>query len=371
MKRVRAAIDEPSTRSSSSGSTAFSARRLRAEAGIARERRAERQPVSPRRKPAECRFHLGMAATLKPVGEDNDRRAARESGEARHCQEGRQRGADARAAVPIFHKFSDAGERGVAVAQAERRREAREARAERENLGPVGGVHHGVGELQIIGSVQLHRAGNVDEHEQPSLHQRAAAQARRRHVTVSADDGAQRAAKIQLAARERTHIAERATGRQCRGQLAAEGGETVLVSCKRAGREPFGRRSECAALLRQVLDGQLLARVAVVLHARCLVGFTLRDGYDIAPEIGAEERLEIRAAVRRRSEQGKRRLADVVHRSRAEKGDALHEGDGLFRRDRETGGAQHAGKTEEICGGGRKGTHASAFSMMGSNSAAR
>ena len=68
-------------------------------------------------------------------------------------EEGEQRRADARAAVPVVDQLGGARKRRVAVADSQRARDAGEPRAEREDLGAVGRLHDRMGELADSRSV--------------------------------------------------------------------------------------------------------------------------------------------------------------------------------------------------------------------------
>ena len=77
----------------------------------------------------------------------HDRRAARKGREARHGEEGEQRRPDAGAAVPVVDQCRRAGQRLVAVADAQRRvmRVSRVPKV--KTLGPVGALHGGMRQL--------------------------------------------------------------------------------------------------------------------------------------------------------------------------------------------------------------------------------
>ena len=100
--------------------------------------------------------HLRRIAALEPVGQHQHQRAAGIAGEARHCEEGGQRIADPRAAVPVGDEVRRDGKRLFAILQPQRTGQPRQPRAEREHLDAGCCVDQRMGKAQMRVGARLH-----------------------------------------------------------------------------------------------------------------------------------------------------------------------------------------------------------------------
>ena len=290
MKSVRPVTDEPSTRSSSMAGRRASAAVSRPEARIGGQRRAERQPEGARLQPADRRLHLGMVAALQPVRQDHDRRAARESGEARHREKGEQRRADARAAVPIVDRLRDARERAVAVARCAAARVMRVRRVPSVKTSAR--------------SARLH-----DRMRELADSRRCAASSSRKcrsGAAACADTCGRRRSRSDRGTSPSARRSRAASGadRACRASARGRCGRSGASGARPEGsarkpRQVSRRRAETAAAASVSVDDAssppvalfanrqfARSRAAVVLDLRFLVVFAVRSRYGVAPEAG-------------------------------------------------------------------------------------
>ena len=205
---------------------------------------------APSRSPSSC----GIAA-LPAVGGDHDDGAARQRAAAPDVVEGLQVLADPGAPGPVGH-----GARGVArardrVAADEVRRQARQARAERERLDVTARAHGGLQEHDHRARVRLHRARDVDEEDEPARHDLgrppgALDRMRRRCASPGAACGGGRAcvrrARPGCGASGGAATARRDRARRARERAAARRARSARSRARAAARRPT-RRPRSAA----------------------------------------------------------------------------------------------------------------------------
>ena len=217
--------------------------------------------------------------------------------EARHREEGEQRRADARAAVPVVDRCGGAGQRLVAVADAQCRGDAGQPRAEGEDLGAV----------RRLARRHARASGSPPCAASSSRRCRSAAAAcagtvwRRRSsgvrdVAVGADDVAQRAAQVELARASgcaRCGTSGAAAGRRqaCGERRSAVVVVALEIAAARAVR--VGGRQFAAFLVLLGLRSRSSRAPPSSLMRVSSSSVAFDHGGRIAPEIGAEQRLEL------------------------------------------------------------------------------
>ena len=199
--------------------------------------------------------------------------------------------------VPPSQSSTSAAARASAASRSrtlQRARDAGQPRAEREHLDAIGGLHGGMGELQIVAGVQLHRAGNVDQDQQPALTRSgggaAAARARRRRrARSSAASGADRACRANWCGRERK---ERRCGKALGSARRKSANAWRSVSNDADAKPLDGGSGFAALLLPEFRLFALLLDAVVVLDLGVLVAFAIHGDGRLAIEEAAEQRLE-------------------------------------------------------------------------------
>jgi hypothetical protein len=157
-------------------------------------------------EPAQaCRLlreQLGIA-DLEPVRADDDDSAAGEAGMAVVVEEQLERLADARARIPVVGFACRAAQRLVGIGGGERSRQARQPRAEAEDLDAAVPARQGVREQDEHARVVAHRARDVEQEDDPPRTGPAAAPGAVNRLAAGAERAAQRPAQVGRAATRR------------------------------------------------------------------------------------------------------------------------------------------------------------------------
>ena len=119
-----------------------------------------------RRRRISCAEPLGLAGVVA-VGDDHHGGARIDHAPRVPAIEGGEALADAGAAADALRHQREPVDRARHVAVAQRRRDMREPRVEHEGLGLAEGIDHAVQEAHEERGVEAHRAGGVEQHDQP------------------------------------------------------------------------------------------------------------------------------------------------------------------------------------------------------------
>ncbi len=201
---------------------------LRHEAGADRERRQPAQAPSPLRELGDRVAQGREIATLQPVGQDDDRGAARVAAEARHGEKGLQRVTDAGAAVPIAHQMRGGCERLLAALEPQRARQARQPRAKGEDFDIRRRLYQRMREPEIVLRARFHRARDVDQQQHFARPRAALQPPEPHHLAVVAYGFAQGSSEVRPRSAPRAHAAMAAPARQARRGFAREPAQRVV-----------------------------------------------------------------------------------------------------------------------------------------------
>ena len=331
-------------------------RGLGAECGVGRE---GREPAHPPRQPGQAcdgGGHRVGSAALEPVREHHHDRSARKTGKAGHCEKGAERIADAGAAVPVGHQAGRPGERRLGVAQPERPGDPGEPGAEGEALHALGRPMERVREPQRGLGVLLHRAGDVDEQQDPALPARAPAPRKHRRIAALSHRGAQRARQVDGLAPTRPPAAQAPAARQALRRLAGESAQALDagVGLESPAAEHLRRGGGLAGFarfggVRRLVDG---ATVVVYPHLGLVLALARNRG-ELAVEPGAEQGVELPAPLARRTQGRHRGTVHVVDATRPQQLHRLEERHRLIGRGHESEAAEERREARQMAGGCR------------------
>ena len=235
-----------------------------------------------------------------PSRQHDDDGAARGAALAPAVEELLEQLAEPGAAAGVGQRGGDRGHRGVGLAQRQLAGEPGQPGAEREHLGGGAAAGGGVGEAQQRVGVDVHAAADVDEQHDPARADGGAPVAQPGGLAAGAQDGAQRAAGVDRAARGRRRRRETrgSPGSDEPGQQPAQLGALVRGEpadvalaqlLEAAGGGDVGGRAALA-----LVDHALAARLGDGLHLAQLHPLLPGDLPGPVAEPGLEDPVEAR-----------------------------------------------------------------------------
>ena len=281
-----------------------------------------------------------------------------------------KRVADPRAAVPIGDEQRRGAESLFAVAQAKRPGDARQARSDGEDLDRVGGADQRMRQGEVRLRALLHRAGNVDQHDDAALPKPPPALAQSDELAGMAHGVAKHAPRIGAGPAARRAPAIAAPPRHARRQRTGKPPQclALVTGRKTARRKSLGRGRLGAGFTRLVAEDRFGTdrRILRGAYRFFVARFAFQSGNDRAEKVCIEQRVELGETLGRWANRRPRGAADVADLVRAEKLDRGEPRYRLLRRDRKAGVPQQRGETEEVGDWTHRVVHACASARMAS-----